>query len=102
MPLEAGTRRGSAACETGVMVIAAPRGDVRIPCGGAPRVELPEEPPAGAVPAQHARGGREIGQRSVDASGDLGLLCTRLGEGMLAADGAPLGLEEAKALPSSD
>lgn len=102
MPLKAGTRLQSAVCETQVMVIAAPEGEVRITCGGAPMVELSETPPAGAAPAPDARGGTKIGKRYVDASGDLELLCTRPGEGTLAADGAALGLKEAKALPSSD
>ena len=38
----------------------------------------------------------------MNAAGDLELLCTKPGEGSLAAGGAPLTLKEAKPLPSSD
>ena len=102
MQLEAGARLRSAVCETQVMVIAAPGGDVALTCGGAPLLPLGATPPAGATLAQSARGGALIGNRYVDATGALELLCTRSGAGTLAAGGEPLRIKEAKALPASD
>ncbi len=100
--LKAGTRFQSAVCSTEVMVVKAPDGDVEPTCGGAPLLELGEEKSSGAAIAEGADGGTQIGKRYVNEAGDLELLCTKPGEGTLAAGGAPLRFKEAKALPSSD
>jgi hypothetical protein len=100
--LEAGARLRSAVCDTQVMVIAAPAGDLQLSCGGAPMLPLGTPPPAGAALAPDARGGTLIGKRYVDESGELELLCTRSGQGGLALGGVPLRRKEAKALPASD
>ena len=100
--LRPGGRLRSAVCQTQVMVIAAPADDVEVTCGGVPMVDLADEPPAGARIAPDAKGGALIGKRYVNAAGDLELLCTRPGEGTLAAGGETLRFKEAKALPSSD
>jgi hypothetical protein len=102
MKLSPGTRLRSVVCDTQAMVIAAPATDVALTCGGAPMIALTDEPPEGVGIAPDAKTGTLIGKRYVDESGDLELLCTKPGEGGLAADGRPLGLKEAKALPSSD
>jgi len=103
--LKPGTRLRSAACATEVMVIQAPAAPVALTCGGAPMGPLgaPASAPAsGAAPAPGAAGGTQIGKRYVNAAGDLELLCTKPGAGTLAADGAPLVVKAARALPSSD
>jgi hypothetical protein len=97
-----GTRIRSAVCNTEAMVIAAPDGDVELTCGGAPMIEIGAEPPAGATLSPDAAKGTALGKRYVNEAGDLELLCTKPGEGSLAANGVALALKEAKPLPSSD
>jgi len=100
--LKPGTRLKSAVCETQVMVIAAPAGDVDLTCGGVPMIDAAAEPPGPAEIDPAHKEGTQIGKRYVNEAGDLELLCTRPGEGSLAVGGTPLALKEAKALPSSD
>ena len=99
--LKAGARLKSAVCDTQVMVIVAPAGDVTLSCGGAPLLELPANAARGSIDPEH-KNGTQIGKRYVNADGSLELLCTKPGEGSLALAGTPLKLKEAKALPSSD
>lgn len=99
--LKAGSRLKSAVCDTQLMVIAAPPGDVALTCGGAPLLEMTASATRGAIHPDH-KNGTQIGKRYVNADGSLELLCTKPGEGSLAAGGEPLKLKEAKALPSSD
>jgi len=98
--LKPGTRLKSAVCSTEVMVVAAPKQEVEVTCGGAPLIAMGE--PGGGSPAEDARGGTQIGKRYVNAAGDLEILCTKPGEGSLAVGGVPLTLKGAKPLPSSD
>jgi hypothetical protein len=100
--LKAGTRLKSAVCATEVMVIAAPKEDVAVSCGGAAMLGMSDPKPDGGAVAADASGGTLHGKRYVSAGGDLELLCTKAGQGALAANGAALGLKEAKPLPSSD
>ncbi len=100
--LKAGTRLKSAVCTTEVMVIAAPKDDVAVTCGGAALLPMAEAKPEGGTVAADANGGTLLGKRYVNASGDLELLCTKAGQGALGANGALLVLKEAKPLPSSD
>lgn len=99
--LKPGGRLKSAVCDTQVMVIAAPQGDVALTCGGVPMVDVAAAAPAGSMDPAH-QNGTQIGKRYVNTAGDLELLCTKPGEGSLAVDGTALALKEAKALPSSD
>ncbi len=99
--LKAGARLKSGVCDTQVMVIAAPAGDVTLSCGGAPMLEPTANAPRAAIHPEH-KNGTQIGKRYVNADASLELLCTKPGEGSLALAGAPLKLKEAKALPSSD
>ena len=99
--IKAGTRFKSAVCDTQVMVIAAPEGDLELSCGGSPLVDVTADASGGEIDADH-KNGTQIGKRYVNEAGDLELLCTKPGEGSLAAGGTPLVLKEAKALPSSD
>ena len=100
--LKVGSRLRSSVCSTEVMVVAAPDADVDLRCGGAPLVDLDASPAAGAQLDPAAKGGSLIGKRYVNQAGTLELLCTKPGEGSLAADGAALSVKGAKPLPSSD
>jgi len=92
--LKAGTRLRSAVCSSEVMVVAAPKEEVEISCGGAPLIALDAEPPAGGSLSPEASGGSQIGKRYVSEAGDLELLCTKPGQGLT--------VKGAKPLPSSD
>jgi hypothetical protein len=102
MQLKAGSRLRSVVCATEVMVIQAPDGDLDLRCGGAPMINIGEEPAGDASLDPAAKDGTQIGKRYVNEAADLELLCTKPGEGSLAAAGAALSLKEAKPLPSSD
>lgn len=99
--LKAGTRLRSSVCATEVMVVGAPDGEVELTCGGAPMIAVGEEPAGGQSISPDANKGTQIGKRYVNEAGDLELLCTKPGEGSLAA-GAALEIKAAKPLPSSD
>ena len=100
--LKAGTRMRSAVCATEVMVVAAPPDDVEVTCGGAPMIDIGQEPPAGGTVSPDAAEGTALGKRYVTEAGDLELLCTKPGDGSLAAGGAAMAIKAAKPLPSSD
>jgi hypothetical protein len=100
--LKPGTRIRSAVCDTEVMVIAAPGGEVEVTCGGAPMFPLGGEPPVGATLSPAAAAGTQLGKRYVNAAGDLELLCTKPGKGSLGCAGAALAVKGAKPLPASD
>ncbi len=100
--LKAGTRLKSAVCNTEVMVVAAPKDEVDVSCGGAPLLALGGEAPGGGEIAEGAGEGTQIGKRYINEAGDLEILCTKPGEGSLASGGALLTIKGAKPLPSSD
>ena len=99
--LKAGSRLRSAVCATEVMIVAAPKADVSLTCGGAAMAAL-DAPKAGGTPSADASAGTLLGKRYVSEAGDLELLCTKPGQGSLACDGKPLVVKGAKPLPSSD
>jgi hypothetical protein len=101
MKLTTGSRLKSAVCETQVMVIAAPDGDLALACGGSPLLALDAQPPNAKLDPAAAHG-TQIGKRYVNEAGDLELLCTKAGAGGLTLAGKPLALKGAKPLPSSD
>jgi hypothetical protein len=93
----------SAVCETEVVVVRAPAGDVELWCGGVPTLNLESGATApGGTPVPGQDEGTLLGKRySHDATG-LEVLCTKSGAGTLSVAGEPLGLQQAKPLPSSD
>lgn len=99
--LKAGTRLRSNVCSTEIMVVAVPGDGAELTCGGAPMIAIAEEP-AGGSPAADASGGTLLGKRYVNEAADLEVLCTKPGDGSLAANGVALSVKEAKPLPSSD
>jgi len=99
--LKAGSRLKSTVCDTQVMVIATPPGDVALTCGGAPLVDVTAQAAKGEINPE-LKDGTQIGKRYVNDDTKLELLCTKPGQGSLALGGVKLKLKEAKALPSSD
>jgi hypothetical protein len=91
----------SAVCATEAMVIAAPADSIDVRCGGVPMIAMTEESGGATIDPAHA-GGTLMGKRYVNEAGGLELLCTKPGDGSLAADGVAMILKEARALPSSD
>ena len=83
------------------MIVAAPKGEVSVTCGGA-EMGPPGAAAPGGSPSPSASGGTLLGKRYVNAGGDLELLCTKPGQGSLACDGQLLTVKGAKPLPSSD
>lgn len=100
--LKPGTRIRSAVCDTQLMVIAAPAGELDLTCGGAPVIPIDAEPPPGASLSPDFAEGTQLGKRYVNEAGDLELLCNKPGKGSLACDGKPLAIKGAKPLPASD
>ncbi|MFK7898802.1 MAG: hypothetical protein AB8G23_23415 [Myxococcota bacterium] len=99
---KAGSRLKSAVCNSELMVVQAPAGDVDLTCGGAPVVELAADAPAGGAIDDAHKNGTQMGKRYTNEAGDIEVLCTKPGEGSLAIGGTALELKGAKPLPSSD
>jgi hypothetical protein len=101
--LAPGQRLLSQTCETEVIVVRAPDGDVELTCGGRPMTtEGTGAGRPGASSAADADGGTLLGKRYVDEPTGLEVLCTKPGSGLLAADGRDLTIKVAKPLPASD
>ncbi|TCJ97589.1 hypothetical protein [Nocardia alba] len=99
--IKSGTRLTSQVCETQVIVIKSTDAIDDLRCGGAPMVPLGSETGTGAVLDPAFAGGTAVGKRYVHDTG-AELLVTRAGRGTLDVNEIPLGLKEAKQLPSSD
>jgi hypothetical protein len=99
--VKAGTRLKSAVCETQVVVVRAPAGEVELTCGGVAMVTLDTEVTDGALDAAQAEG-TLLGKRYAEEEVGIELLCTKAGQGSLWLNGVPMVLKQAKALPSSD
>lgn len=100
--LKAGSRLKSTVCNTEVIVVKAPAGDVEVTCGGAPMALAGEEAADKGTPAADAAGGSALGKRYVNEDETLELLCTKPGDGSLGVGATLLKLKEAKPLPASD
>ena len=100
--MKAGTRLRSAVCDTEVIVVKAPGGDVDLRCGGHPMLALDADRPGGLSAEAGFDKGTALGKRYTDDDGALELLCTKAGPSSLSIGDTPLGLKEAKPLPSSD
>ena len=96
----AGTRIKSAVCSSELMVIAAPKSDIDLRCGGAAVIDMGADA-AGEIDPQF-KDGCALGKRYVSENGDVELLCTKPGEGSLSIGDVGLTIKEAKPLPSSD
>jgi hypothetical protein len=89
---------------TSVIVVQAPHEEITLSCGGVEMVFDKEA--AGTVVAERTDGtpgaGVLLGKRYVDDKLRLELLCTKAGQGTLAANGAVLRIKAATPLPASD
>ena len=101
MELKPGLRLQSVTCDTQVVVVKAPPGDVDVRCGGSPMVPHGEDAPRQELGGDDAEG-TAPGKRYTNGDGAIELLCTKAGAGSLRVDGEPLTLKDAKPLPSSD
>lgn len=100
--LKAGVRLKSAVCDAEVMVIKAAAPDAQLHCGGADMLAMAgTRDPAQALAAAQEQA-CQVGKRYTDADDKIEVLCTKSGKGALTANGQPLVLKQAKALPSSD
>lgn len=102
MQLKAGARVRSAVCETEVVVVRAPADDVDLWCGGVPTLAIASAPSPGGIPVPGQDGGTLLGKRYCHDATGLEVLCTKSGAGTLSVAGEPMGLQQAKPLPSSD
>ncbi|MDH3752486.1 MAG: hypothetical protein OEU32_01340 [Acidimicrobiia bacterium] len=102
MQLRPGTRLKSTVCATEVIVVKAPADEIEVTCGGAAMVDPPTAPAESGTPSSDAADGSQLGKRYVDADDSIELLCTKAGDGSLAAGGAAMVLKESKPLPASD
>ena len=100
--LKAGTRLRSAVCNTEVMVVLAPSGDVELTCGGAPMIDIGTEPAGDATLSPDHSEGSQIGKRYVTEAADLEVLCTKPGEGEVQCHDADMPVQKPRKLPSSD
>lgn len=101
--IKAGTRLRSAVCDAEVIVVKAPGGDVDLRAGGEPMLPIGTDRPGGdAGPAAGFDKGVLLGKRYTDDGGTIEVLCTKPGPSSLSIGGEPLGVKEAKPLPSSD
>ena len=99
--MKAGSKLESTACDTQVMVIRNTQEEAVIECGGAAMVAAPA-PRDKVEPTADHTSGTLMGKRYVDEDGTIELLCIKAGKGSLALNGVPLGIKDAKPLPSSD
>ena len=102
MQMKVGSRLRSVVCETEVIVVKAPGGELEIRCGGHPMVGKEEDAGAAGTLSEDFSGGALIGKRYADEELGVELLVTKGGSGTLAVGETPLPVKEAKPLPSSD
>lgn len=102
MEMKVGSRLRSVVCETEVIVVKAPGGELDIRCGGHPMVGKDEDATAAGAPSEGYADGALIGKRYGDDELGLELLATKGGSGTLAVGETPLAIKEPKRLPSSD
>jgi hypothetical protein len=100
--LKAGSRWKSAVCDTEVVVVRPPGGDVELRCGGAAMVAIDADKPSGVALDAAQAGGTAVGKRYVEEAAGIEVLCTKAGAGSLAVGGSALTVKGAKPLPSSD
>jgi hypothetical protein len=99
--VKAGSRWRSVTCDTEVVIVKAPAGEVELACGGAAMVPVGTDADAG-TPAAGLDEGTLIGKRYVDDDDTIEVLATKGGKGSLTVDGQRLVEKSAKPLPSSD
>ena len=101
MQLKPGTRLQSQVCDAQLVVVKAPATDVDLRCGGASMVVAGESDERLPIDAAFSDGVL-MGKRYSSDEVGIELLCTKPGRGSLSIGDEPLGVKEAKPLPSSD
>jgi hypothetical protein len=102
MELKPGSRWKSAVCAAEVVVVRPPSNPVTLECGGHRMTGVGEDKPEGLSLSDDHSTGVHMGKRYVDDATGLEALGVKAGAGSLSADGRPLKIKEAKALPASD
>ncbi len=102
MQLKAGTKLKSAVCTLETIIIRPPSAEAPLSCGTAPMTIAGDAAVDAPQLADAQPGHALVGKRYVDEASGLEVLCTKGGKGVLAFDGRPLTLKEAKPLPASD
>jgi hypothetical protein len=95
-----GTKWNSTVCQTQIMALRVPGGDLALTCGGADMQN--DEPAERGAADGDLSGGTLVGKRYVDEGETMEFLCTRGGDGTIQVNSVSLGIKEAKKLPSSD
>lgn len=100
MELKVGSRWTSAVSDVEIAVIKSPKRDIVLACGDQEVLPLGTEKSGYVV----ISGDDEmlLGKRYTNQEGDLEILVTKGGSGILTADGAALVVKSPKPLPSSD
>lgn len=96
-----GSKLKSAVDDTQILILRIPAQPVELCIGGAP-VVAGDQAVAAAMIDPALAGGTQTGKRYTDEAETMEFLCTRGGRGTITVDGVPLGIKQAKALPSSD
>ena len=100
MELKAGQKLWSTVCDTQVVVVRAPQGDVDVRCGGSPMAAADGERTGEPIPEWS--GGTQLGKRYADEASSIELLCARAGTGALSLGTTAIEPKSAKPLPASD
>jgi hypothetical protein len=98
--LKAGQKLWSAVCDTQVIVVRAPQGDVDLRCGGS--AMAPGDGERTGDPSPGWSGGTVLGKRYADEASTIELLCARAGAGSLSLGTEAIAQKSAKPLPASD
>lgn len=101
MHVQPGMRLRSAVCSSELIVVKASESEFDLRCGGAP-LSAEDTSPAAAQAAEASGSGTMVGKRYVDDDGTIELLCVKGGDGSLSIGEVPMGVRNAKPLPSSD
>jgi hypothetical protein len=101
--LKAGLRLRSVVCDTQVIVVKAPTGEVELSCGGTAMVAIDGGDTAvTGEPDAAWSDGTLLGKRYASDDAGIELLCSRGGKGSLSLDGVALPIKSAQPLPASD
>jgi hypothetical protein len=102
MELTAGLRLRSAVCQTEIVVVKPPSGEIDLECGGVALVGIDDVVQDAGEPQEGFAEGTRIGKRYIHVESGLELLCTKAGAGSLSVSKVLLGTQQAKTLPASD
>src|ERR671918_982906 len=102
MDIKVGARLRSTVCDTEVIVVRSPGGELDLRCGGHPMVAKDADAPSAGEPKAGLDGGTLVGKRYGDQERGLEILATKAGAGSLSMGDDPLPVKDAKPLPSSD